>query len=267
LQKALKKLRNKIICVHAEDKNCINTKIYKKEKPETHSLVRNGHCETVGISNILKLDLGSNHIHFCHVSTSIGLGLVNRSDKNVSCEVTPHHLLLDIGAYGTWGSFAKVNPPLRTFDNRRQLWSLLNYVDMLATDHAPHTLEEKEQEISRAMPGFPGVETLLPLMINQVNEKNLYWQDVVRLTSHGPSRVFGLKNKGEIVAGKDADIVVIDNGIRQTINAEDLHSKSPWTPYEGEEIQGAIDKVFLRGQLVIDSGRFVGSPGMGQEIS
>jgi len=268
LEKALKTLQNKNVCVHAENFGSINTKVYNRNKPETHSLVRNVTCESTGIKKVLKLDFGTNHVHFCHVSTGVGLGLItNNRHKNISCEATPHHLLLDIGTYNTWKSFAKVNPPLRSFDNREQLWAGLKYIDMLATDHAPHTKKEKEQPIMIAAPGFPGVETLLPLMIHQVNEGVLTWQDLVRLTSHGAMEAFGLKSKGELVAGKDADIVVIDNSVKWNIAPENQHSKCGWTIYEGDEIHGAVDKVFLRGEMMVDGGELLGKKGQGTEIS
>jgi len=266
LQKALKYLQNKIVCVHAENFKSINTKVYNKNKPETHSLVRNVGCESTGIKKVLKLDLGTNHLHFCHVSTGVGMGLITNSDKNISCEATPHHLLLDIGSYATWGPFAKVNPPLRSFENRQQMWACLHRIDMLASDHAPHLKKEKEQQITIAAPGFPGVETLLPLMIHQVNEGVLSWQDLVRLTSHGAMEKFGLKNKGEIAVGMDADIVVIDNSVNWEVSSDLLHSKCGWTPYEGEMLHGAVDKVFLRGELVVNGSEFLGRTGMGQEI-
>ncbi|MFH1450515.1 MAG: dihydroorotase family protein [archaeon] len=266
LQKALKYLQNKVVCVHPEYYKTINTKVYNEKKPETHSLVRAVSGESTTIKKTLGLDLGTNHLHFCHVTTGAGLGLITNSNKNISCEATPHHLLLDIMSYGTWGPYAKVNPPLRSPENRMQLWAGLSYINMLGSDHAPHLREEKEQKIMQAAPGFPGVETMLPLMVNEVNNERLTWQDLVRLTSHGPAQVFGLKHKGEIVSGKDADITVIDNAIFQNIDSNNLHSKCGWTIYEGEEIQGVVEKVFLRGELVLDDGKVLGKRGQGVEI-
>jgi dihydroorotase-like cyclic amidohydrolase len=117
-----------------------------------------------------------------------------------------------------------------------------------------------------AAPGFAGVETMLPLMVNQVNEGNLTWQELVRLTSHGAMEVFGLVEKGEILAGKDADIVVIDNAQTRIIDPVDLHSKCGWSIYESEELRGVVDKVFKGGELVVDGDKFYGKKGSGREI-
>jgi dihydroorotase len=266
LQTALKNLQNHIVSIHAEFKETINTKVYNGKKPESHSMVRNVSCESTTIKKILKLDFGTNHVHFCHVSTGVGLGLITNSGKNISCEVTPHHLFLDVGIYGTWGSVAKVNPPLRSFENRQQLWEGIHHIDMVASDHAPHKLKEKEQVIMIAAPGFAGTETMLPLLINEVNNKRMTWQDVVRLTSHGAMTKYGLKNKGELAPGKDADLVVIDNAVEWTITPENQHSHCDWTIYEGTEIRGAVDKVFLRGKMVLDGDEVLGHPGIGEEL-
>jgi dihydroorotase len=139
-------------------------------------------------------------------------------------------------------------------------------IDMIATDHAPHTRQDKEQMIMSACPGFAGVETMLPLMINEVNKGRMSWQQLVKLTSHGPMEIFGVVEKGEILAGKDADIVVIDNSVDWTIEPNELHSKCGWTIFEGTEIRGAVDKVFKGGDLVVDGVEFYGKKGSGREI-
>ena len=107
---------------------------------------------------------------------------------------------------------------------------------------------------------------MLPLLINEVNNKRMTWQDVVRLTSHGAMTKYGLKNKGELAPGKDADLVVIDNAVEWTITPENQHSHCDWTIYEGTEIRGAVDKVFLRGKMVLDGDEVLGHPGIGEEL-
>ncbi len=191
---------------------------------------------------------------------------MNSKTHNISCEVSPHHLLLDIGTYATWGAMAKCNPPLKSQENCQQLWAGLRQVDMIATDHAPHTRDEKDREIMSAAPGFAGVETMLPLMVNQVNEGKITWQELVRLTSHGAMEVFGLTEKGEIVAGRDADIVIIDNAQTRIVDPADLHSKCGWSIYESMELKGVVDKVFKGGELVVDGDKFYGKKGSGREI-
>jgi len=265
LRTVLKTLDNKVICLHAEDYESINTKKYGK-KAESHSAVRPLDVEAKGISKVLHLDFGTNRVHFCHVTSGEAIGLIKSSGKNASCETCPQYLFLDVRLYKSLKNFAKVNPPLRSRESANQLWAMLSQIDLVASDHAPHLPEEKEESIELAASGFPGVETLLPLMINAVNEKQLTWQELVRLTSHGAMQVFGLRNKGEIAVGKDADIVVIDRDKEWFVDVAELHSKCSWTPYQGMQLRGTVEKVFLRGKTLVDEGEFTGKKGFGDEI-
>jgi dihydroorotase len=175
-------------------------------------------------------------------------------------------LLLDLGAYDELGTFAKVNPSLKSKGNVQGLWSLIDKVDMLGSDHAPHTSEEKSKNIEESASGFPGVETLLPLMVDCVNKEMLTWNELVRLTSHRAAEIFGLKNKGRIEVGADADLIVIDRKRECVIQAEALHSKCGWTPYENWTVKCEISKVFLRGEQIIDGQEMLTSPGFGEQV-
>ena len=266
LQDALKRLDRKLVAVHAEDPATIqeNMKKFSSGKPSAHTKVRSVEAEITAVKRILGMDFGTNYVHFCHVSTPQGFDLIESSGKMATCEFTPHHLFLDSGAYKKLGPFAKVNPALKPRKEVEGLWERIGKVDCIGTDHAPHTAEEKQSENPPS--GFPGVETNLLLLMNAVNSNKLSWEEVARLTSQGPSEILGLKDKGSIEVGKDADIVVVDNGLERVISAESLHSRCGWTPYENWKVKGDITKVFLRGNLIIDEMELLGREGFGVEV-
>lgn len=252
LQTALKKLRRKIISVHPEDSNII------KRKPE-----RPLEAELEAIKKIIALDFNGNKIHFAHCTTKKSLDLI-KSCPNSTVEVNIPHLFFDISYKEQLWNFIKMKPPVRTREEREELWGNLNKVDFLSTDHAPHTLEEKESD--NPPNGIPSVEVFLPLLIDAAYRNRLSWTELARLASGGAAKVFGLKNKGGIEKGKDADLVVVGKDDWHMIKSEELHSKCGWSPYNNWEVKGSIEKVFLRGELIIDEKEFIGKKGFGKEI-
>jgi dihydroorotase len=173
--------------------------------------------------------------------------------NDVTCEVAPHHLFFDIRDYKKQGSFLKMNPPLRSPDNGAALWEGLRSgkIDILASDHAPHLPEEKKDEIWLAHSGVPGVETMLPLMLSAVKSNLISLKRVVDALSTRPAAIFQMEGKGGIEAGKDADLVIVDPRSSKRINADRLHSRADWTPYEGRT--GIFPKTtIIRGTVVYD---------------
>ncbi|MFH1424285.1 MAG: dihydroorotase family protein, partial [archaeon] len=162
------------------------------------------------------------------------------------------------------GTAGKVNPPLRSEVDVEILWKNLGNVNFIASDHAPHTIKEKHRNVKDTAAGFPGVETTLPLLLNAANAEQLSWSELVRLTSGGASELFGLPQGIEV--GNPANLVVLDRKKEQTIKADNLHSKCGWTPYEGQKVKGAVHKVFLRGELIVNGEEFTGKQGNGEEI-
>jgi dihydroorotase len=209
------------------------------------------------------------HVHICHLSTAQELALVRDAKARgvpVTCEVAPHHLFLDNTSEWKLGPLSKVNPPLRPKSDVKALWQSLEVVDAIASDHAPHTLEEKQIGIADAPAGMPGLETTLPLLLTAAGQGRLMLSDVVRLTSAGPARIFGLRRKGSIAPGYDADLVFVDYEASRTIKTEDLWTKCGWTPFDGKPVRGRIEKVYLRGQLVFSEGQVLAEPGTGQAV-
>ncbi|MFH1721715.1 MAG: amidohydrolase family protein [Candidatus Altiarchaeota archaeon] len=203
-------------------------------------------------------------IHICHVSTIEEVNILRgKRGGNVSFEVAPHHLFLSEKDMERLGSFGKVNPPLRTSKDQASLWSALSSgaCDILATDHAPHPMGEKETDIWSAPAGMPGVETLLPLMLNALSDRRISLGSLINLTSKNPAEIFGLKSKGQLDKGFDADLTIVDLNEKRKVRGEELQSKCGWTPYEGKLLKGWSTHTIVRGYLVFENGSFIKNKG------
>lgn len=205
---------------------------------------------------------GEARVLVAHCSTARGLRLARKAGLRV--EVAPHHLLLDDRALDELGARGFVNPPLRGPKERAALWKAFasGEADTLASDHAPHTLEEKGRGLDKAPSGLPGVETMLPLMLAKVRSRALGLGVLVRCASEGPAQAFGLP-KGRIAEGLDADLVIADLARVQALQATRLHSKCGWTPFEGHKAVFP-HTLILRGEVVLDQGEAL--PSRGREV-
>ncbi|MDR0486626.1 MAG: dihydroorotase family protein [Treponema sp.] len=204
-------------------------------------------------------------IHIHHVTSSDGARLVAEAKKNgipVTAETCPHYLLLDCGADAS----VKVYPPIREKDHRISLWDALGkgVIDMIASDHAPHTAAEKAKSLWEAPAGICGVETSVRLMLNEVNKGNLSLNGYVRLASEAPAKIWGIyPRKGNLLPGTDADFTVVDMKKRSVIRTDELHSKSKTCVYDGTETQGLPAAVIVRGRFVMRDGELTGGKGRG----
>ena len=261
-----------LACLHAEDGAIIKEKVAElsgRHDPEVYSLARPASAEAAAIEKACNW---SERLHICHLSSAQGLAAVEagrRAGRVVTAEVAPHHLLLSEKDYHKPGSFLKMNPPLRRKADNEALWQGLRSgkIDILASDHAPHLPEEKREDIWEAPPGVPGVETMLPLMLMAVKKNLISLERLVDALSARPARIFGLAGKGTIERGMDADLVIVDSKAVTEINADRLHSRADWTPYQ--EKQAIFPKMtIVRGRVVWDGelqaapgyGRFLGQP-------
>ncbi|MBC7108047.1 MAG: dihydroorotase [Methanomassiliicoccales archaeon] len=241
----------KVISVHAEDERMI------RKLPEINLLDhdRNRPIEAE-ISAIEKLvsNFSGNRVHICHISSARSFNSIR--DTKFTTEVTPHHLLLDNSC--ELGAFGKVNPPLRNRNERELLFEafIQGKFDIIASDHAPHTIEEKEDDFDVAPCGMPGVETTVPLMLNLVKRDLIDLKTFTKCACERPAEIFGLR-KGRIEVGFDGDLIVVDHKKIERIKAENLHSKCDWTAFENYE---AIfpHALFLRGMLVMEDRSIVG---------
>ena len=167
-----------------------------------------------------------------------------------SCEATPHHLTLDASQYATLGTLLQMNPPVRDARHRDGVWKGIGQgiVDVLGSDHAPHTLEEKSKPYPASPSGMTGVQTLVPIMLDHVNAGRMSIERFVDLSSHGPNRLFGMARKGRIAVGYDADLTIVDMKRRETITNAQVGSKAGWTPYDGKTVTGWPVGTIIRGQ-------------------
>lgn len=193
-------------------------------------------------------------LHLCHVRTREGVELAQdakRDGLDVTIETCPHYLFLTRRDLEKRGAWLKVNPPLATEEDREFLWWALQegWIDMLASDHAPHTREEKSQPFGKAPSGLPGVETSLPLMLDAVQKQRISLDRLIELFSTRPAERFSLAQRGRIEVGHDADFVVVDLGKRERVRREALATKCGWSPYEGLELVGWPVMTFVRGKL------------------
>jgi dihydroorotase len=253
--------------LHAEDGSIVREKtapLLGRHDPEVYSQARPAAAEAAAIEKALAW---SDRLHICHLSSAQGLERVVRAKsqgKEVTAEVTPHHLFFNVRDYKKQGSYLKMNPPLRSESDGEALWQGLRTgsIDILASDHAPHLPEEKREDIWEALPGVPGVETMLPLLLFAVRRNLLSLERLVDAMAVRPARIFGLAGKGSIEKGKDADLVIVDPKAISRIDADRLHSRAEWTPFQGME--GIFPRMtIVRGALVYDGDLLV-SPGIGR---
>jgi dihydroorotase len=199
-------------------------------------------------------------LHICHVSRADEVKLIRAAKESgaaVTCEVTPHHLLLTEADARRLGAYGAMKPPLATEADVANLWANLDVVDCIATDHAPHTRAEKEGE--SPPPGVPGLETMLPLLLTAVAEGRLTLDRLVELTHEAPKRIFRLPVQPDTW-------VEVDPKARYTLRDEDQHTRCGWTPFAGMAIRGRVHRVVLRGQTAFEDGRIRVEPGFGSMI-
>ena len=269
LKKTFKRINStsKSVLIHAEDNKCLNGHKACENNLIDHLHSRPAECEETAIKNILKMsrDCCNGKIHICHLSSCEGLELLkNRS--NISVGVTPHHLLLSLEKNLKPQVLYKVNPPIRTSFDRDALFEGIRngFIDILESDHAPHTLEDKEVEFNSAPSGHPGVETVFPLFLYLAKKEKLSFQRLISLFCENPANLLGVP-KGRIEVGRDADFVVVDLKEDCKINSEDLHSKCGWSPFEGWPALFPTH-IFIRGEKVIDDYEIQVSQGFGKFV-
>jgi len=207
-------------------------------------------------------------IHVLHVTTRQEIAFLAAHKDIASVEVTPQHLTLaGPEAYERLKGYAQMNPPIRGAEHREGLWrGVANGVaDVIGSDHAPHTTEEKARPYPASPSGMPGVQTLLPVMLNHVAEGRLSLERLVDLTSHGANRIFGLADKGRLAVGYDADLTIVDLKARRTLAHEMMATRVGWTPFEGMEIKGWPTATIVRGRVVMRDDE-VTAPHLGQPV-
>jgi len=251
--------------------------------PRYHATTRPSYVEAVATARALAFArMADAPVHVVHLSSAAALDEVRRAKAagvRVRAETCPHYLVLTEERYEDADPVAcaryVISPPLRTPADRDALWAGLadGSLDLVATDHVPDRLDTEKAAAARGVPfneisnGAPGIETLLAIIYSEgVVKGRIAVERMVDLLATTPARRFGLATKGALEVGRDADIVLFDPSARRTIRATDLHHTSDYTPYEGLEVEGAVQSVFVRGRAVIRDGAFVGQRGFGRFI-
>lgn len=224
-------------------------------------------CESEAVSISKFIDAHrkvGGRLHICHVSCASSVRIIssNRAEDRLTAEVTPHHLFLSGENFGNEDGLAKMLPPLRSpYDNKTLKEALCKCgLDIVASDHAPHTIQEKKTSFLAASSGIPGLETMLPLILTEVFQGRISWVEYLRMCSSGPARILGLVGKGVLSKGYDADITVVSKE-PWTIRGNDFQSKAKYTPFEGKEVIAKPVMTIVGGQLVQQDGRFIVGPG------
>ena len=220
------------------------------------------HAEGHSLAVVLTLaHLFDRRVHICHVSLAVEIDLIRRAKERgtqVTCEVTPHHLYLsdsDLPSLGTGRS--EVRPRLASAGDVAALWESLDVIDCFATDHAPHTLQEKDGD--KPPPGYPGLETALSLMLGAVHEGRLSMDDLVLRMHTNPQHIFNLPPQPDTRIEVDQDHIWEVRGV-------EFHSRSGWSPFEGMKLRGRVRRVHLRGRLAYEDGQALAPPGYGRDL-
>lgn len=252
----------RLIAVHAEDQDRINQRRQQFagiQDPAIHSQIQDNQAALLATQLALKLSKKyQRRLHILHMSTADEAELL-RQDKPswVTAEVTPQHLVLNTSAYERIGTLAQMNPPLRSPHDNEILWQALRdgVIDFIATDHAPHTLEEKAQPYPNSPSGMPGVETSLAVMLTAAMEGKCRVAQVVNWMSTAVAKAYGIPNKGAIAPGYDADLVLVDLNTYRPVLREELLTKCHWSPFEGWNLTGWAVTTIVGGEIVYDKGK------------
>jgi len=255
------------IAIHAEDEERLKARFdYARDggKPYCHPIWRD--VETAVIATRRALELAAEtrrRIHLLHVTTAEEMELLAQRKDLATVEVTPQHLTLaGPDAYDRLGTLAQMNPPIRDERQRAGLWQVVasGVVDVIGSDHAPHTLEEKARPYPQSPSGMPGVQTLVPVMLNHVHEGRLTLERFVDLTAAGPARIYNVARKGRIAVGYDGDLTIVDLKAKRTITADWIASKCGWTPFDGMKVTGWPAATVIRGHIVMRDDECQGEP-------
>lgn len=264
----------KLIAVHAEDDALIKAnreRLGDKATLQDHPFIRSP--EAALKATMLAVELSKKYnrrLHVLHCTTEEEADFLRREKVEglISAEVCPQHfLLIAPEIYDKLGTYAQMNPPLREARHGRALWKALvdGVIDCTATDHAPHTREEKDKGYPLAPAGMPGVETLFPLMLDRALNGHCTLPDLVRWMCEAPARLYGMVNKGKVAPGYDADFTLVDLQAERTVRNGQLQTRVNWSPYDGWTLKGAVKKTIVRGGLAYDEGKFA-APGWGRPI-
>ena len=263
----------RVIAVHAEDQMIMdqnqNSILGDSQDVGMHCKWRSPESCLSATTRVVNLARKHNRrVHILHITTEEEMEFLSNNKDVASVELLANHLTLHAPeCYERLGTLAQQNPPIRERKHQDALWAALNsgVVDIVASDHAPHTLDEKSQTYPKSPSGTPGVQTLVPIMLNHVNNGKLALAKLVGLWSYGPERIHKISNKGRIKEGYDADFTIVDMNKEMVIKNSQQRSKSKWTPYDGMKVKGWVTHTILRGNCVMQDDEILTKP-IGQMV-
>jgi dihydroorotase len=255
---------------HSEDEFRLRerTHLRVENDPSSHPVWRDEVAAVMCTERLVRIARETRaRIHVLHISTAEEIGFLAENKDVATAEATPHHLTLSADDYARLGTLIQMNPPVRAPHHRHGIWRGVSngVIDVLGSDHAPHTLEEKAKAYPASPSGMTGVQTLVPIMLDHVNAGKLSLERFVDLSSHGPNRLFGIACKGRIAAGYDADFTVVDMKRTETIRNGQAGSKAGWTPYDGKQVTGWPVGTIIRGKRVMWEAE-IATPGQGEPV-
>ena len=262
---------DRVVSIHSEDEEILNLrkKFIKDGDVHSHPEWRNNECAMSSTRRVVKIaERYNKQIHVLHVTTKEEVDFLAMHKKNVTFEITPQHLTLYApDCYDKLGSFAQMNPPIRKKEHYDRLWTAVknSIVDILGSDHAPHSKEDKKKKYPTSPSGMPGVQTILPIMLNHINNKKLNLEQLIKLMCENPCKIFGIQNKGYIKEGYDADLTIVDMNKEQTIKNEMMATKCGWTPFNDMTIKGFPFATIINGKTVMLNGKVI-SEGLGKPL-
>jgi dihydroorotase len=259
------------IATHAEDESTVRANRERIGTPKSvhdHSKIRDHRAAEICVRRLVELSERHDHpLHILHVSTANEVEILAETGPLVTAEACPHHLFLNIDDYDELGTLAQMNPSLKTKEDNEALWQALRdgVIEVVATDHAPHLLEEKAKPYPESPSGMPGVQTLLPLMLDAAANGRCTLEQLADWMADAPARVWNMVNKGRIEEGYGADLVLVDLEKRKTVRNEEQLSKCGWSAFDGRELQGWPVRTFVMGQEVFGDDKVTTEP-LGHEI-
>ena len=257
---------SKVVAVHSEDEEILKMrkKLIEKGNVKTHPVWRNEEVAMSSTRRIVKIAKRFNKkAHILHITTKEEIDFLSQNKGNITFEITPQHLTFYApDCYDKLGTYAQMNPPIRNKTHQDRLWYAIknNYNDTIGSDHAPHLKVNKDKPYPDSPSGMPGVQTLLPVMLNHINNGKLKLEQLMKFICENPVKIFGIKNKGYIKKDFDADLTIVDLNRKITIDNKDMQSKCKWTPYHGETFKGCAVATIINGKIKMLNGKILGEP-------
>ena len=257
---------SKVVAVHSEDEAIlsINKKLIRKGDVHSHPIWRSDECAISSTRRIVRIAKRYNKkAHVLHISTKQEIDFLAQHKGNITFEITPQHLTIYApDCYDKLGTYAQMNPPIRDKSHYDRLWYAVknNLNDTIGSDHAPHLKVNKDKEYPNSPSGMPGVQTLMPVMLNHINEGKLTLNQLINFVCENPVKIFGIRGKGFIKEGFDADFTIVDMNKKITIKNKNIESKCGWSPFDGDEFKGTPVSTIIAGKIKMNDGKILGDP-------